>query len=352
MADVVETSHRIAEAALEALRALKLAATPRNIEVWCAHVEGKSPALSRDLQKCISEYGAVSQQHASELYDRHILRKDLSGDVIELVERFQVEVAKLGEAIELTGENANAHTEKLHSLSSEIKKTGNIDVAVETLIGSVMSITQSICESNRELEDQLGQSSEEIASLRTNVESIKLEAMKDPLTGVKNRKAFDEAIGRLAQTANESGEPLALVLADIDHFKRFNDRWGHQTGDHVLRLVAEVMNANVKGQDLLARYGGEEFGILLPGTTLENAEMLANRIRSAVESRRLKKRRTDEDLGVVTLSMGVAQFRADEALEVFIDRADSCLYAAKRGGRNQVVGERFLKKNGSRNAAA
>ena len=91
---------------------------------------------------------------------------------------------------------------------------------------------------------------------------------------------------------------LALILSDVDHFKKFNDTWGHTTGDQVLRLVAEVMNAKVKGQDFLARYGGEEFIIALPDTSVQNAKMLADRIRTAIQSRRLKKRRTNEDLGV------------------------------------------------------
>ena len=107
----------------------------------------------------------------------------------------------------------------------------------------------------------------------------------------------------------------------------------------VLRLVAEVMNANVKGQDLLARFGGEEFAILLPGTTLENACMLADRIRTAIECRRLKKRRTNEDLGVITLSMGVALCHGTDTPESLIDRADALLYDAKRAGRNRVLAE-------------
>lgn len=141
-------------------------------------------------------------------------------------------------------------------------------------------------------------------------------------------------------------------MADVDHFKQFNDRWGHQTGDHVLRLVADVMNANIKGADVLARYGGEEFAIILPGTTLSNAVMLADRIRKAVESRRLKKRRTDEDLGVVTLSMGAALLRWNDNVDSFVERADNLLYAAKNGGRNRVVDEESAEAPGAAISAA
>ncbi len=104
---------------------------------------------------------------------------------------------------------------------------------------------------------------------------------------------------------------------------------------------------------MLARYGGEEFAIVLPDTTLENAHMLADRIRQAVESRRLKKRRTHEDLGVVTMSMGVARFRKGDTMETIIERADQCLYAAKGAGRNQVLNEVEMKTTGTeKNAGA
>jgi len=352
MTDVVEESYQTAERAITALRQAKLAATPRNLELWFMLVEGKNPSLARDAQRISEEDGTILQSEADKLYDTHIVRQGLSRDVVDLIQRFEDEMGKISDAVETSGVNVTGNSEKLRFLTMELKRTAADNPAVGALMDSVLSVAKSVREANERLEQQLANSSDEVDTLRRNIENIQQEAMLDPLTGVKNRKTFDLEIERLARTANEGGEPLVLIMADVDHFKKFNDKWGHQTGDHVLRLVAEVMNANVKGQDVLARYGGEEFAIILPGTSLPNAVMLANRIRTSVESRRLKKRRTDEDLGVITLSMGAACFRWGDTIDSFIERADACLYAAKKNGRNQVVDEQAKDEKENESSAA
>src|SRR6185312_4397833 len=107
-------------------------------------------------------------------------------------------------------------------------------------------------------------------------------SMTDPLTNIANRKAFDEAVQAAIAAMVDDGEPVTVLLCDIDHFKTFNDTWGHQTGDQVLRLVANCLSENVKGRDTAARYGGEEFVVILPQTGLSGAVNLANQIRNKV----------------------------------------------------------------------
>src|SRR5262249_5059635 len=126
---------------------------------------------------------------------------------------------------------------------------------------------------------------------------------------------------------------------DIDHFKKFNDTYGHLTGDQVLRLVAQAVKQNVKGQDIAARYGGEEFAVILPQTPLRQALTVADHIRRAVVAKELIKRSTGENLGRVTISVGVATLHKSETTQALLERADACLYAAKRSGRNLVVCE-------------
>jgi diguanylate cyclase len=128
-------------------------------------------------------------------------------------------------------------------------------------------------------------------------------------------------------------------MTDIDHFKNFNDTWGHLTGDQVLRLVAMSLKQNVKGQDVAARYGGEEFAVILPNTVLRAALTVGDHIRRAVMSKELMKRSTGQNLGRVTISLGCATAHKGDTAQSLIARADACLYAAKRNGRNRVICE-------------
>ncbi|MEO1252574.1 MAG: GGDEF domain-containing protein [Pseudomonadota bacterium] len=344
-----EATHRIAELTLGALRKTGLPASPRNFEVWYAHIDGRRPALSRDIEIATDAFGRVSQQDADALFRNHIQRGGLSRDVVDLVGRLNAEVMDLHGVIEQTGETAIGNSAQLGDIGDQLRQSSEDYPAVSALLESVISVAKNMADQNEKLESRLEESASEISSLQQSVVAIEAEAMKDPLTGVANRARFDQAIKQFIEEAKASGEPLSLLLADIDHFKAFNDTWGHQTGDQVLRLVAEVMGGNIRGGDTLARYGGEEFGVILPGARLENAIMLADRIRSAVENRRLKKRRTNEDLGMITLSIGVASLKNADNDDTLIERADRCLYAAKNAGRNTVVDEETVGSATARN---
>jgi diguanylate cyclase len=165
------------------------------------------------------------------------------------------------------------------------------------------------------------------------------------LTGLANRRHFDQALAEATAEAEAAMKPLSLLLADIDDFKRFNDTHGHQLGDHVLRLIGTALLQNVKGQDIVARYGGEEFAIILPNTDLKQALTVAERLRQVVAANEIIKRPGGENLGRATLSIGVATLHANEP-QALIEVADACLYAAKKAGRNRVLSETDLNPGG------
>jgi len=154
-------------------------------------------------------------------------------------------------------------------------------------------------------------------------------AYVDALTGLANRRALEDALMREVEDARAARAPLSVVLFDVDHFKRVNDTLGHDTGDTVLKDLARVARAEVRGTDLLARWGGEEFMLLLPGTEPGVAAQCAERVRRAVEAHAFL-------APDVTVSLGVATLHPGEDARVLVRRADDALYDAKRAGRNRV----------------
>jgi diguanylate cyclase len=210
---------------------------------------------------------------------------------------------------------------------------------VRRVVEAIVSATVQMENKSKELEKRLHETKGELNTLQTNLTKARNEARTDGLTGVSNRKAFDETLKQEIARATAEKTSLCLVIGDIDHFKAFNDTWGHRTGDQVLRLVASCLKAGVRETDTVARYGGEEFAIIMPGVGTEGAENFANAMREAVQARELVKRSTGETLGRVTMSLGVAMLRAGDSSASLIERSDACLYTAKRSGRNRVVTE-------------
>ncbi|MEJ0061008.1 MAG: GGDEF domain-containing protein [Terricaulis sp.] len=204
-------------------------------------------------------------------------------------------------------------------------------------MSSLAAATLDMANHNQHLTDQLQRSTKEIETLRTSLESVRVESLTDSLTGLSNRRMFDETLRMRLGEARSQRTELCLLMCDIDHFKRFNDTWGHHTGDQILRFLASAMQSHAKPDHLIARYGGEEFGMILPRTNLSIAGNIAEALRAAIQAKRLRRRSTNEDLGQVTISIGIARLQPGDTPQGLVERADACLYASKRNGRNQVT---------------
>jgi diguanylate cyclase len=211
-------------------------------------------------------------------------------------------------------------------------------------VSGLSHATTKVRRENATLEKRLETSTREVARLREHLEQVRRDAMTDALTNLSNRKAFDEELER-ACAAGDPGRqpPVALAVLDIDHFKQFNDTWGHQTGDQVLRYVASVLNRMCPAPRVAARFGGEEFAVIFPGETVAVAESVMNAVREEISSRCLRRRSTNEELDPVRVSAGVAQRRSDESGSTLLGRADAALYASKRAGRNRVTNAETVK---------
>ena len=251
-------------------------------------------------------------------------------------EKMQDEIGRLAESLDEAGESTGSYRESLGTLAKELND-GLESGDVANLIQRLSAATLEMHRRTASLEDQLKESAETINTLSKDLEVTMLEAITDALTGLFNRKAFDDRLELAVAGSLEDGTPLSLLLIDIDHFKKFNDTWGHQVGDQVLRLVGQSLRMNVKGKDTAARYGGEEMALILPETEVDNAVILAEQVRKAIGSMNIVKKKTRENIGPVTVSIGAAQFNPGESAADLVSRADYALYAAKEAGRNRVT---------------
>lgn len=208
---------------------------------------------------------------------------------------------------------------------------------VRLVINYLLIENENMRTKTAELQTTLEASQRQIEKLKSNLAAAQEQVLVDPMTSLRNRRGFDLAIAAEAATARKSAKPMSLIMADIDHFKVINDRYGHQTGDEVIKWVAKQLTVNIKGRDTVARYGGEEFAIILPQTPLDSATNLAGQIRAQLESQLWKKPGASNMMLRVTASFGVAEIADGESTSALIQRADAKLYESKAKGRNRVT---------------
>jgi diguanylate cyclase len=327
------------EKAIEQIKAYRTSAYPRMYELWYTFVTGHNASLNRALNTVLDRGTGISDHEIEEIYDNYLSPLRFSDRIDQVGSRLMGEIDHVMDMVETamgqTSEYGDELKEAVQKLSASAETREKFRLVVERL----MRLAHEMEMSNKVLADRLRDSRREIKTLQEDLVAVRTESLTDPLTSLSNRKAFDAALAFAVKTAQQSDEPLTLLITDIDHFKRFNDSYGHLTGDQVLRLVALAVKQNVKGADLAARFGGEEFAVVLPDTPLRSGLTVAEHIRRAVMSKELVKRSTGENLGRITISIGVAAYHRGESAAALIERADACLYAAKRGGRNRVICE-------------
>jgi diguanylate cyclase len=336
--DEHERTMAFAEIAFGQIRALRQPASPRHFEVWYNYATGYKPSLNQAINEILTRSGTLSDAQIDEVYETYISVQRVADRIDSVGSQVKGEIEQVMAMIGAAAGNATTYSENLATVTQSLGAAAD-EPAVRAIVESLVKATKEMERNNLALEERLSASKQEINQLQENLEVVRTESLTDPLTTLANRKYFDDALVKAIAAASAKGEPLALLMTDVDHFKRFNDTYGHLTGDHVLRLVAMSVRQNVKDQHIAARYGGEEFVVVLPNTILQAAATLGEYIRTAVMTKELKKRSTGENLGRITVSIGVAALRPGETPQALIERADSCLYAAKRSGRNRVISE-------------
>lgn len=305
--------------------------SPVHYALWYTYSRGENLELNKRLDRIVEDFDAFPAEAARKLFREHVIHGELEEaragqqQVIELVDDIEGDVSR---------SVASGHD---YQLSLAMGLNALHEPLIEDLpgvIGELQESTQLMQDQQQQLLYRLRAAQSEIQHLRNQLERAQLAANFDSLTHLFNRKAFTRL---LEQALEESTVGLALIMLDIDHFKQFNDQYGHPLGDRVLQHVGRLLRENLPKQAFAARYGGEEFCVVLRDcTTHETAHRFAEQLRNKMHSLRVKVRSTDQVLDSITASFGFALASAGDSLESLLTRADDALYQAKRNGRNQV----------------
>ena len=309
---------------------------PASYALWYEHVAGINPALSQVLEQRIATNTRLTDSDVLRLHAQYVVHRD-----VEAVERIRQHLFELlqqaSQLVSDTSTHAIQFGEVLEEHTTQLKQPSSPEL-IRAVVNELLRETQQMCTASVVLARRLDTSAQQVVTLTQRLEQVQAEALKDPLTGLLNRRGFERAVEDLDGSAGDLSQ-AALLMVDVDRFKKTNDTHGHLVGDQVLRAVAQVLRARIKGSDVAARVGGDEFAVLLPATSIAGAVALGEQIRTTLPEGRLRRPDRDAAIENITLSVGVAHGVTGDRLEGLIHRADAALYAAKRAGRNCVACE-------------
>jgi len=317
--------------------------TPDNFAVWSRYAAGTSPALKKAIEIIAGNKRAFDTATNRDLFRAYIGARPEGDDQTLLAsDQLSALMSAARGFLSATIDDNRAQVHALGNMSAEAGRGADARQLVEGLISALSSATARASA----MESNFSEASRELDIIRTSLQKAEEQSRTDTLTGLANRRALDEFFRHAQIEAMEQGTPLSVMMIDIDHFKRFNDSFGHQIGDQVLRLVANILREQVRDHDLVARYGGEEMVCVLPGANLAVCRGVAERIRMVISQRRIRRRITGEEISAMTVSIGVAEFQPGETQDGVTERCDAALYLAKRSGRNLTMTEVDLASDG------
>ena len=321
----------IAGRAMRSMAEQRIPATPTNFAVWFQYFAGSHDDLRNAIDLLIDHNRPCDLRTNRDLFETYVAPQVSAVDTSERLHTL------MGTAKDFLA-TAIADNHSQMQAINEVADQGKAGVDPKALVAQLMNELGRAATRATRLEAGFAEKTRELDVIRASLSKSEERARTDTLTGLANRRALDEFL-RKAQTTADWGEPLSVLMLDIDHFKTFNDNFGHGVGDQVLRLIAKVLREKVREQDLSARYGGEELIAVLPDADLATCAEIAESIRRAIAECTITRRSTGETLPGISVSIGVAQYRTGEAITDLIERCDRALYLAKGGGRNRVVTE-------------
>ena len=330
----LEEAARIARAALPLANQLGVPVNPVNYTVLYQYVARQNAPLREALDRMRESRADVGDAQIQSLY-----RDFIAGADEQALEDAGTALSSIVDStrglLDRASRESRLYQDNLDEAAGLL--AGGESTNVVDVIAHLVEETLRMQAASQALQDELARANADLNIMRDEFNRVREESMVDPLTGVKNRRAFDAALAEAHAHVVNSGEPLCLLMVDIDHFKAVNDTYGHLVGDEVLKRTSGIINDTVRGGDVLARYGGEEFVVLLPDTTMEGAEHVADNICTRMRNQPMNRQNVGRDVGRVTVSVGATGYVPGEPMEVFVERADTALYRAKQSGRNRVV---------------
>ncbi len=337
--DEVSRTHQWGRSAMESIMKHGLAATPECYMVWYNYHAGYLRALQHDLSDALSKTQAITDDTIAELYERHFTTKDELKAIEDASLKIDRALVELEREVYQTNRQSASYRGVLNDIDNRLTDDDGTRDRISVIVEELQVETRKMSKQTALLEQQLDTSSGEVATLKNELNNARREANTDPLTGLANRRCFEMELARQAEDAMCEHGPLILFMIDVDFFKSYNDRFGHQVGDIILKFIAKTIAEALGPSATVARYGGEEFAVLLSEDWLEGAIGVAENIRMSIAAHRIILRRQNIDVGTVTISIGAAEYRHGEPPSSLIHRSDRALYAAKKLGRNRVITE-------------
>ena len=314
----------------------KVPANPVNYAIWYDYVAGRNIKLNDEVDILVGDHKPFDTHTSFNLYNKYICNSSI--DSLEKINKgLQQLIGQTVQSVEASSAQASESSDNFQEQTTALENIENT-AELKSVLSQIISETKLLAETSSVLKSRLDEANQEMEQMRNELVQVREAATTDALTGLLNRRAFDQALDVLVEdTVPENN--ACLVLLDLDHFKRVNDDYGHLVGDNVLRFTAAVMKKCVAEHQYAARYGGEELAIIMPETELSEASAIAEKIRGTLEKSRLKRKDNNEPIGAITLSGGIAVYKPGDTIESLISRADKALYTAKETGRNKVVDE-------------
>ena len=334
-------SRQILGKAVPKMTELGIPTTLQNLTVWYEYCAGLNRELVAVIAGLLQRGEAFDKALNRKLYHR-FFRDQFEQQLAKIREAIHAIVHDMGSQLLEISQDVDHYDQVLADVEQDLGQECEIE-SLRRIVSTLIAETRKIKDGNRNMAETISLMSEKISGLHDNLEQISNEALTDSLTGVLNRRGFEERLQQFIDERDKYHNGFTLVMLDIDHFKRFNDKYGHLVGDKVLRHVGSIIMKNIKGRDIAARIGGEEFALLLGNTNYRGGITVAESIRQALAEQSLTTGEAKEPVGRVTVSAGVASAKAQDSKVVLMDRADACLYVAKRQGRNRVLGEQDLQ---------